>query len=294
MKAALTSETERQGRPKGLPNGYLSIEELVEKYPDFYTDYMTESGRDRPMRVWIDEDRAVYATVSKKIVPKLSEKEKVERRAMRGKTQFRIVEDRYVEVIEQIPIRCEFPMSVNDFCFLWGDPNYRFDLENKPDSEMDYVKGLSDARWGAYRMQLLDRFRRNPACQEAEMAMADGSPKMMPAKYTRGTFDPENLKYELWGKMPPVYVLPPDSFGFVLKEERTTEDLVWDAMIQAGLKLDKGTYTNNEELEPVRDILVEQGIISETADLTLVRALIKGAQAKNGNANVPATKQNEF
>lgn len=272
---ALTSESKTTKAPKG----YLSLEELSKKYPDFHDDYMTPSGRDRPMQVWVDEDNPIFASICEKIDPQLTEKEMAERRNMRGKTKFKMEEDRYKEILIQIPPRQEYPMTINNYVYLWGDPNFRLDLDSKPEKAVSYVKGMSDSRWNAYKRTAWDRFRRNPACKESVRHTQHGEEKL-PAKYSVGTFDTRNTELGLWATIPNVYVLPPDSYSYTVKEDTTLEEKVLDALKESNLALGKAVY-RDEELVGVKEILVAKGIIKDTSSLTKVRSLIKIAQTED-------------
>jgi hypothetical protein len=275
---ALASETKKVQPPKG----YLSFKELSEKYPDFYADWMTGPNRDRPLRIWVDSDKPIYLTLTEKVIPELTDDERKERRAMLAKVPFRMEEDRYVEVITKLDGRTDKEITVNDFVYNWGDPNFRLDLDKKPVTGVDYVKGMSESRWRSLKTSALDRFRRNPAMMENERYI-ENRHETIPAKYRVGTFDPENThpsgnpELSLWGKIPPVYVLPPDSYGYVLKDEKSTEDQVIAALTECELSTTKAVYSD-DELDNLKPLLVKDNLIKDTADLTQIRRLIKFAQ----------------
>lgn len=273
---ALASTT----RPVGVPKGYLSIKELSEKYPDFHMDYMTSSDRDRPMRVWVDEKEPVYAKMSVKVEPELTDKQIEERRKMRGRTKFKMEEDRYIEELTMIPVHEEFPITISNFVYLWGDPNFRLDLGKKPEKAVDYVNGMSESRWKSYRIAALDRFRRNPSCQEGTR-FTDKGEQEMPAKYAAKTFNINNTKLDLWNNMPPVYVMPPDNYRYTVKEEKTIEDQVMNALKECELSLTKAVYKDDEMLK-VKGKLVDKGLVKDTASLTKIRSLVKMSQIEDG------------
>lgn len=273
MITALASKT----KPIGIPKGYLSLEELSAKYPEFYNDYMRDETANRPMRIWVNTERPVYATICEQVIVKLSPEDAEIRRKLRNEVKFRMAEDRYIEVLVQIPPKEEYEISIRNFVYLWGDPNFRMDLTTRPTDGVDYVKSMPDSKWKTLRTMSLDRFRRNPACQESERYV-NNARERVPARYQEDTFDPENTIHKLWGIIPDVYVLPPDSYGYTLKDDDTIEDKIMDALKEAELSETKAVY-KDAEIERLKDILVSRGLINENATLTKVRSLIKIAQA---------------
>ena len=286
MTTALASE--KGVKPKGLPKDYLSLKEFSEKYPDFFTDYMTSANSSRPMRVWVNSDRPVFAMINELVKQDLTPEQIEQRRKLRGKTKFKMEEDRYKEVMVQIPGMTEYEMSVRNFVYLWSDPNFRLDSETKPEKCVDYVRGMSESRWNSYKNMALDRFRRNPAAKEYTRRV-NNVDETIPSRYKAKTFDTENTALELWGIVPDVYVLPPDSYSYTVKEDSTIESKILDALKECDLSGTKAVY-RDDEIEKLKDVLIAGGVINESASLTKVRQLIKFAQvAKEESEDEPAT-----
>ena len=275
---ALASKT----RPQGLPKGYLSLEEFSKKYPDFYTEFHTKMSRDKPMRIWIDEDEPVYATIMEKVEVVLNEEDKKKRREILSNVKFNMEEDRYRTKLVVIPPREEYEITVAKFIFMFEDPNWRLDADTMP-PELQFKQN----RWDQFKVLCLDKFRRNPACAEHDEYTGNGTVHV-PSRYKKDEFNPNNTKLGLWGVIPPVYILHPDNYGFTLKQERKIEDYVRDVMIECEIEIGKAVQAyKNEELEALKAALVGKGIINEYSDLTFIRSLIKAAQTKHSKTEIP-------
>jgi hypothetical protein len=275
-----------------VPKGYLSVEELTTKYPDLNDDYMTATKRDSPVMVWIDSDIPVYGEIIHKVERVMNDEEAKAVEKMRKKIPFQMAEERYEARVEMLPPRTAIKMTIANYIYLFGDPNYRFDLPKKPQTAPTYVSGLKDSTWRARRNQCLNRLRRDVG-RKPTMQIRGGAHVKVPSSYAQGTY-----AEGAWSQYPPVYMLPPDNFKMVLAGEDapasmdilTIEDYAWNAMLAINMNTSKGSFTDNDEVQKVKDILVRGGHVGETSSLTLVRSLMKAGQVKNlvdgtGNGN---------
>lgn len=283
--ATLVEEKKETVRPEGLPEGYISHQELAETDPNFKRTYLNELKQDSPMRIWLDEEASVFVKVRKTVV----EEDDSGKLDPKTNEPYKIIT--HPEVIEELQPRTEYDIDVVNFIRMFGDPYLRFDLEKKP----KHLKELKDSSWWRIKKDCLEICRRCPTRQEVTIDQElDGKvvPKDLPSSYKDGTYQKRNKELGLWGKMVKVWILPPDRFHMTIKgsekakeEDMGIEDHTWQAMNSIGMELDQNLNipnkkTLNDEIDKVGEILVSKGLVGKNPPTAMVRSIMKVAQDK--------------
>lgn len=290
--ATLKKEEVVQVKPKGVPEGFISLGELAEKYPGFKKKYLTAIREKDPMKIWLDEESSIFVKYRDTVI------EEDPDGTINKETGQIYTFTTHPEVIIELEPRKIYDTDVVNFVRMFGDPHLRFDLKEKPRSISN--QQMKVKRWIGYKMDCLEICRRALARKPAIKHIPDPKnpgrtiPMKMACTYTEKTYQPLNCNKndstkDLWGQLPKVWCLPPDMFEMAVKgstKPMTIEDHAWDAMqLIPDMKLNKNLSSPNNkktpvEIESVRLYLVDKGEISETSPAPMVRGIMQAAQEK--------------
>jgi len=191
----MTEKIKDESLPKGtetpeVPNGYLSIAEIAEKYPQFSStvDRAIDSALKHTMKVmvYINEPFPIKALIMSK------------------------------DKVETLPNKQEIPMLAHDVLNLTGNPNYRFDLTTQPEG-----LALLNENWGAIKRQYLENNYRN-------FAHAGTGSKM--ARYQDSDYSKLITKHNCWNKVPDIRVMVEAKVVEGVAPKVDIIDKIWEIM----------------------------------------------------------------
>lgn len=254
-----------------IPEDYLSLDDLNKNYLTFYRNFMKVGKDESPMMVWFDEDADVFAEIFD-----------VEYEQPEAGPDGRLPDEiKHTSIaIKQVKAREPYQITVRNFVHLIGDPAHCYWHDKKPkEGEAKFVK---DTKWASNRNLYTDRFRRGVDKQDVDVYMPTGTVRV-PVKYQKGTYQVQNTDLGLWGKMPKMYVLPPDHFKLVrVKKDKNVNETAAEFIAEKGWK--SGRKFTKPDLAAAKKYLVDKGKIDELSSQTMVRIILEEAMT-GGNEN---------
>ena len=224
-------------KTNSIPEGYLSLEEIAKKYPDYSkTVEMAVDGKLQPtmkVMVYINEDAPIKMVIHSK-----REEVKV-RPGPNGEEQ--TVSVAKPETVT-LPNREPISMFAMDLLKVHGCPNYRFDLEAPP-PELNLI----DDSWGSIKRQCLEYSFRN-------LSHAGKGTKM--ARYKDEEYRNVCDKYNWWEKIPDFRILVEAKMVETIAPKRDIVDVIWDVMLDKNIPV-RDKYSKEERKE-VLDSLQHQ------------------------------------